>query len=100
MKKTLALVLALVMVLGLVACTSGKTETAAPAADAPKTEAKAEEQWAVQATSRPTNTSGPHEATCGQLYPAHLTDKPSTLGNLGPASTIPVSHQGSREGLR
>lgn len=43
MKKTLALVLALVMVLGLVACTSGKTETAAPAADAPKTEAKAEE---------------------------------------------------------
>ena len=42
MKKTLALVLALVMVLGLVACSSGKTETTAPAADAPKTETKAE----------------------------------------------------------
>ena len=27
-------------------------------------------------------------------------DKPSTLGNLGPESTIPISHQGSSEGLR
>ena len=35
----------------------------------------------AQAASGPTNTAGPHEATCGPLYPAHLTDKPSTLGN-------------------
>ena len=46
MKKTLALVLALVMVIGLVACGGSKTTTQPAATEAPKAEAPAAEESA------------------------------------------------------
>ena len=89
MKKILALLLALVMVLSLAAC-GGKTE--APAAEAPAAEAPAAEAPAAEASTNPDDIADEMTSADGKYQVAFVTD----VGQLKDKSF----NQGTYDGVK